>query len=400
MKRTFILLILVIILITACAPTAANSAPAQGQTPVLSNQPKIQTEVSPIAGQPVVTPTQPGAASMATTSQFYAEENLVLIPAGSFEMGDHFNYVDPAHPGSDEIPLHTLQLASFYMAINATTNQQYAEFLNSALSQGLIEVHDGNVSGARGNTLYFTTRQADEFSPIAWDGTNLAVLDNRQNHPVTSVRWEGAAAYTNWLSVKNGYSGCYDPTTWKCDISSSGYRLPTEAEWEYAARGGQSNPYYNFPWGNEPDNTKANWPGSGDPYEAGPYPWTTPAGFYNGKLHQKSEFNWPGPQQTYQTSDAANGYGLYDMAGNVWQWVNDWYGRDYYRTSPSVNPPGPESGSPMPDGKPYHVMRGGNWYNGEWGHSRVSNRDPGYFRGPQDPNHPYYHVGFRVVLKK
>jgi phosphatidylethanolamine-binding protein (PEBP) family uncharacterized protein len=86
------------------------------------------------------------------------------------------------------------------------------------------------------------------------------------------------------------------------------------------------------------------------------------------------------------------------MTGNVWQLVNDWYGRDYYAYSPAENPPGPASGSIMPDGKPYRGMRGGNWYNGENGHSRVSNRNPSYFRGPQDPNHPYYHLSFRVVL--
>jgi len=76
----------------------------------------------------------------------------------------------------------------------------------------------------------------------------------------------------------------------------------------------------------------------------------------------------------------------------------DWYERDYYAYSPAKNPPGPERGSLMPDGKAYRAMRGGNWYNGENGHGRVSNRNPSYYRGPQDPDHPYYHVGFRVVL--
>ena len=68
---------------------------------------------------------------------------------------------------------------------------------------------------------------------------------------------------------------------------------------------------------------------------------------------------WPGAQETFQTSNGANGYGLYDMSGNVWQFVNDWYERDYYAYSPAENPPGPASGSPMPDGKPYRGMRGG-----------------------------------------
>ncbi|MFN8472725.1 MAG: SUMF1/EgtB/PvdO family nonheme iron enzyme [Anaerolineae bacterium] len=121
------------------------------------------------------------------------------------------------------------------------------------------------------------------------------------------------------------------------------------------------------------------------------------AGFYDGTLHHKADYGWPGSQTSYQTSDGANAYGLYDMAGNVWQWVYDWYGRDYYSVSPSDNPTGPDTGTLMPDGKAYRVLRGGNWYNGEDGHARVANRDPSYYRGPQDPNHPYYHVGFRVV---
>jgi formylglycine-generating enzyme required for sulfatase activity len=218
--------------------------------------------------------------------------------------------------------------------------------------------------------------------------------------------WIGAAAYANWLSAQNGLQPCYDPTTWACDLTKNGYRLPTEAEWEYAARGGQYAPYYNYPWGNSLDVTRANWPDSRDPYEGtdpSTYPWTTPVRFYDGQLHLKADYNWPGAASSYQTSNGANAFGLYDMAGNVWQFVNDWYEQNYYGVSPYDNPRGPDSGFLMPDGKAYRGMRGGNWYNGyvtagvNDGHSRVSNRNPSYYRGPQDPNHPWYHVGFRVA---
>lgn len=152
-----------------------------------------------------------------------------------------------------------------------------------------------------------------------------------------------------------------------------------------------------YPWGNDPDVARANWPRSGDPYETGPVPLTTPVGFYNGQLHSKETFDWPGQQQSYQTMDGSNGYGLYDTAGNVWEWCNDWYVNPFYESSPTDNPLGPSAGQPMPDGNPYRVLRSGSWYNGPQGHSRVSNRNPAHFRGPQDPDHPYYHIGFRVV---
>lgn len=329
-----------------------------------------------------------------------AQEKLpgfALIPAGQFEMGDHHGFVDPKH-GGDETPIHTVRLDAFYIGIYTVTTKEYCEFLNSAQVAKQIEVREGGIYLVGGKDLLCETRAMSPFSRIGWDGSGFSVLDKKEQHPIVCIRWPGAAVYCNWLSAQKRLPLCYNTTTWDCDFNKSGFRLPTEAEWEYAGRGGMQKPYGNFPWGDEPDATKANWPESKNPFRAGPQPWTTPVGFFNCQLQRKADFGWPGKAETFQTSNGANSYGLYDMSGNVWQFINDWYGRDYYAYGPTNNPAGPASGSSMPDGKPYRGMRGGNWYNGENGHGRVSNRNPSYFRGPQDPNHPYYHLGFRVVL--
>ena len=111
--------------------------------------------------------------------------------------------------------------------------------------------------------------------------------------------------------------------------------------WEYAARGGNHDPYRKYPWGDAIDGSNANYLGSGDPYEPGPSPDTTPVGYYDGN-------------QVPAGSDMVNGYGLYDVAGNVYEWCNDWYGSSYYGSSPYDNPTGPASDT-------YRVLRGGSW---------------------------------------
>jgi len=329
----------------------------------------------------------------------------VMIPAGKFSMGDHIGFVDPKHP-SDELPLHDVKIDSFYMAKTHVTNQQYLTYLNSAYAAGLITVKNKIVYGVGLDSIYCYTNQYASYYSISFDGKTFSMADFRANHPMVGVRWYGCIAFCNWLSSQNGMNTCYNLITGICDFTKNGYRLPTEAEWEYAGRGGLNNPYYNYPWGNDGDITKANWTVSLDPYESSStalYPLTTPVGFYDGNLKQKTDFNWPGSAATYQTTNSTNGYGLVDMAGNAWQFINDWYSSTYYSISPASNPKGPDTGSAMPDGKQYKGMRGGNWYNGDIvngvddGHSRVSNRNPSYFRGPLDPNHPWYHVGFRVA---
>ena len=366
------------------------------------------------AGSYVVTLTAANASGSSSASQTVTVRassssgiSEVRIPGGEFEMGDHFGFVDPDHP-SDETPIHTVKVDSLYLATTTTTNSQFLAFLNDSLASGKITVRDNAVYAAGGSQVYGYTHQFSAPYSIGFDGTAFTITDFRANHPVVGVMWFGAAAYCNWLSRQNGLEECYDLATWLCDFTRNGYRLPTEAEWEYAARGGQNNPYYDYPYGNAIEISKANLPDSRDPYEGtdpSTYPWTTPVGFYDGKLHLKPEYGWPGSAASYQTSNGANGFGLYDMQGNVWQLVNDWYGTGYYSVSPSDNPKGPDSGSPMPDGLPYRGMRGGNWYNGmvvsgvNNGHSRVSNRDPSYYRGPLDPKMSWCMVGFRVARK-
>ena len=326
----------------------------------------------------------------------------VQLPAGEYDMGDHFGFVDPGHP-SDETPIHKVKVNSFSIATTETTNKQFLDYLNSSYKSGLIEVRNNMVYAVSGSDIYYLTNQYASYYSIGFDGSTFSIKDFRANHPVVGVMWCGVAAYCNWLSSQKGLNQCYNLTTWVCDFTKNGYRLPTEAEWEYAARGGHTNPYNNYPNGNMIDITSVNLPDSKDPYETGDYPNTTPVGFYDGKLKLKSDYNWPGSATSYQTSNGVNGFGLYDMEGNAWEFVNDWYGQDFYSVSPYDNPKGPDTGFIMPDGKPYRGMRGGNWYNGlvtngvNDGHSRVSNRNPSYYRGPQDPNHPYYHLGFRIV---
>jgi len=193
------------------------------------------------------------------------------------------------------------------------------------------------------------------------------------NDPMVRVSWYGSVAYCNWRSSDEGYETCYNIETWECDFSKHGYRLPTEAEWEYAARGGLSGK--RFPWA-DPNITHslANYYAS-----PGSYPYdVNPTSGYHPDYNDVEPYTAPGG------SFSANGYGLYNMAGNVFEWCNDWYDSNYYDTSPYDNPEGPASGS-------YRVLRGGCWYYVAY-ICRVANRI--YYI----PVYRHRSLGFRIVL--
>jgi len=293
---------------------------------------------------------------------------MVYIPGGEFEMGDHF---DP-EGSDDELPVHAVLLDAFFMSRFEITNQQYCDYLNSAYPAQL-KVVSGVVYASSDDPCdypYCDTTTSSSYTRITWNGSSFGVVSDKEDHPVVVVSWYGSVAYCNWRSSEGGYEACYNLSTWDCDFSKKGYRLPTEAEYEYAGRGGLAGAKY--PWGNESvDGSKANYWNSGDSYETGDYPWTTPVGYYDGS-------------QIPAGSDMANGYGLYDMAGNVWEWCNDWYDWDYYDTSPFDNPTGPVSGS-------YRVLRGGGWGSSA-NNCRVANRSD------DDPDFRDHGFGFRIVL--
>jgi formylglycine-generating enzyme required for sulfatase activity len=193
--------------------------------------------------------------------------------------------------------------------------------------------------------------------------------------PVVEVSWYGAVAYCNWRSAEQGKETCYNLSTWECDFSKHGYRLATEAEWEYAARGGLSGK--RFPWGDTISHSQAN-------YYADPGYYT-----YDVSLTSGYHPNWEDERYPYTSvggSLTPNGYGLYDMAGNVWEWCNDWYDGNYYDTNPYDNPQGPAA-SPYD----FRVLRGGSWDDVAEG-CRVA------ARGSNLPSNRSDYNGFRIVM--
>ena len=279
-----------------------------------------------------------------------APAGFSYIPAGSFMMGDPFNEGD-----SVELPVHEVEVSGFYLQQTEVTNAQMAKVLNWAIGQALATASSGTVESSEGDGQELLDLN-DGDSEISWDGSELVVNSGKENHPVVKVTWYGAMAYCHYRTRwEGGLTQAVDLSDWTLDLNATGYRLPTEAEWEKAARGGAVGERY--PFGNSIDSTLANYNANeGGTVAVGSYP--------------------------------ATGYGLYDMAGNVEEWCADWYGSDYYGSSGAAgpNPKGPAS--------PVHrvrVERGGSLGNN-------ARRCRSAYRYYLNPTYRYRDVGFRLAL--
>jgi formylglycine-generating enzyme required for sulfatase activity len=272
--------------------------------------------------------------------------NMALIPAGTFEMGDAFS-----EGASYEVPVHEVYVSAFYMEKYEVTKALWDQ-----------------VIGLNGGNGYTYDNPGSSKGP---------------NHPVQSINWYDMVKWCNARSEMEGRTPAYytDPALTHIYKTgqvapyvnwNAGYRLPTEAEWEKADRGGASG--HRFPWSDVDtiSHSQANY--YSDPsysYDVSPTRGFNPA-FNDGVM----------PYTSPVGSFAPNGYGLYDTAGNVWEWCWDWAGN--YSTDPQTDPRGPDSGSTR-------VGRGGNW-NFYAEHCRAA------YRYGNSPDYIATNIGFRCAL--
>jgi formylglycine-generating enzyme required for sulfatase activity len=258
---------------------------------------------------------------------------MVCVPAGRWRMGDH-----SGAGYADERPVHEVAVDAFLMDRSEVPWAQWTEVYHWALTAGY------------------------EFG-----GAEAIEPPRAPDHPVCNVTWYDAVKWANARSEMTGRrpvyytdaahetvyrAGTLDLTDAMVDWEADGFRLPTEAEWEWAARGGLEGHHYPWPSpGTEfkpwIDGSRANYWQSGDPFDAEPLCASAPVAYYQGN-------------QSPHGHDMANGYGLYDMAGNVAEWCLDWYDDHWYDTPEArlPNPRGPARG-------PGRIIRGGSWISSE-----------------------------------
>jgi sulfatase modifying factor 1 len=276
---------------------------------------------------------------------------LVTVPGGRYRIGDESSW---SYPGDGEGPEHEVELSPFRIGRTTVTNRQFLEFVEAAGWKTDAERYEWSFVFGGSLPDDFPPTRGVEAAPwwrqvmgADWshpEGPHSDVAD-RWGHPVVHVSWNDAEAYCAW----------------------AGARLPTEAEWEVAARGGlHGQP---FPWGDrlEPDGShqmnvfQGEFPGANTGEDG--YLGTAPADAYN-----------------------PNGYGLYNVCGNVWEWCSDWLGLEYYRTAPLRAPAGPASGT-------RRVQRGGSYLC----HESYCRRYRVSARFGSEPDSSSSNVGLRVA---
>lgn len=304
-------------------------------------------------------------------------DGKVIIPAGEFLMGDAFN-----EGQANELPRHAVHVSDFCVDLYPVTNQQYVDALNWVLDQSYFywrpfEVVDGVVCSSifPDATIYCSTTSDPDLglhSQITWNGYSFGVLPGKAHYPMVAVTWYGALRYCHWRSAMEGLPGCslYGPPCY----ANGGYRLPTEAEWEKAARGGVAG--RRFPWADVDhiQHTRANY------YSLPDYAYDdSPTRGYHPMFLSDSM-----PFTSWRGALPANDYGLHDMAGNIWEWCSDCFDEDYYGSSPYEDPTGPSTSCT------HRVLRGGSWA-GSADECRVA------FRGHGLATNRNYTIGFRCV---
>lgn len=299
-----------------------------------------------------------------------APEGMVWIPGGTFWMGDEDS---PDH----DAPSHRVAVSGFWMDRTEVTNAQYAKFVAATGYRTVAERAPTREQYPNappemlvpGSAVFHSVEAS--LDPRTWSTQHPpwwgyergacwnhpegpgSTITGRENHPVVHIAWEDAEAYAKW----------------------AGKRLPTEAEWEFAARGGLDR--QPFCWGGSAPGAEGKFHGN---TWQGPFP---------GRNTTADGFGGTAPVGSFPP----NGYGLYDMSGNAWEWCADWYDPQYYPYSPKRNPKGPAEPASFDQGQPQRVRRGGSFLCTDEYCSR-------YRPGTRDKNPPESgasHTGFRCV---
>ena len=314
-------------------------------------------------------------------SMMPAPTGMALVPAGSFEMGNVVG--DTLTFG--ELPVHTVRVSAFYMDRTQVTNEQMRAVLQWAYDRGKITAAADAVRNAVGDQQLLLDLAADACQLLFDDVVSHKFVVNagQRDVPCVEVTWYGAAAYANYRSEMESKAPCFDFSNWSCDFSENGYRLPTEAEWERAARGELVGK--RFPWGDTITHEQANYRSIDDPLSQ-PYDISPTRGLHPDQAYIVLPTGVDIPIPASAWLFPANRYGLHGMAGNVWEWCYDWYGFGWYDEpdADADNTTGPASGSSR-------VNRGGSAVE-EAKRSRCSSRSS----VPGSVSHNM--LGFRVVL--